>query len=690
MIGIRKTISIFVLVLFISALSACEGPNETSIEARTTFQTYQTDSQRYLYPVFDKVDIEKDLVYTEETNFAGEKEKLTLDIYQPAGDTLKGRPAIIWIHGGGFSGGSKDSGPTAHLSYEFARRGYVTVSINYRLRQQPGNDWPGTFSDANSDAKAALNWLRKNSDKYGVDKHHIAVGGDSAGGNIAINLAYCGDTSGEGVDNNGIFAVIDMYGPYMWAQLKRQKTPVFIIHGDKDTVVPYQQSVDLEKNLEKAGIYHEFFTMQGEGHNVKGNYWDDVLMLTTGFLFNTLNSTAGPVLRYDRDIIHTTPGESISAILKKTDGNTASSGAVDISLPEGWQLDEGIWTPTGKNGLELKIRIPSDCRAGSYFVLNNQPDEGSEKTIGAILPVIVSEPVSILLKPDLGEKNEVQTSVSIRNNSTILSRSGHLSINDDKNNKDAIDFSGLNPGEIETFLIPYRANTKVDIGIALDDGYSENVQKDLNFLVIPFENPRPEIDGKIDDWKCAPGFVIDQQRQVAGMNDWGGPGDLSGKVYFQWDDDNLYLAAGVIDSIHSQNSIEGNIWQGDSIQLAVDVRQSFDAYSSGYNEFGFALNENTGSTEKWRWLTPDGQQPGAVPDILCAISRVKDTTCYELAIPWKYITKADVKNKYGMKLGLSFLINDSDGKARRGWMEYGGGIGDSKNTGLFVGALLKK
>ena len=61
---------------------------------------------RYKSVVFDKVDVKKDVEFRTVTNVKGETETLKLDVYQPAGDTERKRPAILWLHGGGFRPGS--------------------------------------------------------------------------------------------------------------------------------------------------------------------------------------------------------------------------------------------------------------------------------------------------------------------------------------------------------------------------------------------------------------------------------------------------------------------------------------------------------------------------------------------------------------------------------------------------------
>ncbi len=148
--------------------------------------------KRYRDDVFKKVTVTRDIQYGQPpAGQYGEGEPLLLDLYQPKKDTLtKGRPVLIFVHGGGFTGGDKTSGPAPVLAKEFAKKGYVTASINYRLSGPPSGCTgangvtPECFAaafDAVHDAQAAVRWFRVNSRDLAVDKKRIAIGGESAG-----------------------------------------------------------------------------------------------------------------------------------------------------------------------------------------------------------------------------------------------------------------------------------------------------------------------------------------------------------------------------------------------------------------------------------------------------------------------------------------------------------------------------
>src|SRR3989344_2459740 len=167
---------------------------------------------RYLVPVFSGVETTKNLRY-------GTNDRLQLDLYQPAGDTLAQRPVVILIHGGGFVAGSKEG--VAAEAEEFAKLGYVALAINYRLTGA-GNGFaindpqlPNAVRDAQHDAQAAVRWVRKNAAQYRLDPNRIGVGGYSAGAMTSLYLDFnhsdVGNSGNPGFSAN-VNAVFSMAG----------------------------------------------------------------------------------------------------------------------------------------------------------------------------------------------------------------------------------------------------------------------------------------------------------------------------------------------------------------------------------------------------------------------------------------------------------------------------------------------
>ena len=116
-----------------------------------------------------------DLVYAR----YGDRE-MALDLYRPKTEGPP-RPAIVCIHGGGWFKGERSS--MTNLAMAFASRGYVAVTISYRLSGE------AKFPAAIQDAKASVRWLRGEAKTFGVDPEKIGVTGLSAGGHLAALLA---------------------------------------------------------------------------------------------------------------------------------------------------------------------------------------------------------------------------------------------------------------------------------------------------------------------------------------------------------------------------------------------------------------------------------------------------------------------------------------------------------------------
>ena len=248
------------------------------------------DPVRYLHPFFEKVVIQKDIEFGEATNFEGKTEKLLLDVYSPEGDKAKNRPVILWFHGGGFRpGNDKTQSYIVKLANDFAQRGYVCVSINYRVRTAPKDDKKGTMTDALSDAMKGLNWIRSNQKQLKIDSKKIIVGGGSAGGMLAVNFCYKDQTTGEKWDKSGIIGLVDLWGSpepdYIFSTIDSQDPPTIIVHGTADKLVPFENSVRLQKELETNKIKNELVTIQG-GEHTPVKFYGDFAEKIASFLYD--------------------------------------------------------------------------------------------------------------------------------------------------------------------------------------------------------------------------------------------------------------------------------------------------------------------------------------------------------------------------------------------------------------------
>lgn len=226
-----------------------------------------------------------------------------LDIYQPRGLAAP-NPALIYFHGGGWTGGSKEGSSLTVLPY--LESGWTVVNVEYRTT-------PVALAPAAvEDARCALRWIYRNAKQYNVDVGKLVVSGNSAGGHLALMSGMlqpsagfdrlCPGDRGPGpvsTDELKVAAVVNWYGvtdvvelldgPSMrsfavaWlgsmtnreelarklsplAHVRQGLPPILTVHGDADPTVPYTQAVRLRQALDQAGVSNELVSVPGGKH----------------------------------------------------------------------------------------------------------------------------------------------------------------------------------------------------------------------------------------------------------------------------------------------------------------------------------------------------------------------------------------------------------------------------------------
>ena len=223
-----------------------------------------------------------------------------LDLYLPA-KADHPLPVVVWIHGGGWQGGSKEGCP----AIQFVGKGYAAASINYRFSQH------AIFPAQIEDCKAAIRWLRANAKKYDLDANHIGVWGASAGGHLVALLGTTGSvkelegTGGNLDQSSRVQCVVDWFGPTDFAKMggwqdkpnspmarlvggpvkdkqelaakanpltyiDKDSAPFLIMHGEEDRMVPMNQSELLDAALRKAGVESTLVRVPKNGHGGPG------------------------------------------------------------------------------------------------------------------------------------------------------------------------------------------------------------------------------------------------------------------------------------------------------------------------------------------------------------------------------------------------------------------------------------
>ena len=245
--------------------------------------TFISNSQeRYIDPSFDEILKE---TYTYSTK---EGENLDLDIYLPEYDSETKRPTLIYVHGGGFSGGQRDNPKTIEFCNKLASYGYVVASISYRLTRKdeptgfgcdcPVNDKLNTFYSVTEDIQDATFFLIQNLEKFSIDPQKIILAGSSAGAEAVLNTAYQPPYC-YGLDSGPVSyaGVIGMAGaiPDTTAIYNESAIPSLLFHGTDDNLVPYATAPHHFCDKDKPGylILHGSNTIALKLKQLDVPYW---------------------------------------------------------------------------------------------------------------------------------------------------------------------------------------------------------------------------------------------------------------------------------------------------------------------------------------------------------------------------------------------------------------------------------
>jgi acetyl esterase/lipase len=218
-----------------------------------------------------------------------------LDVYSRS-DAPTPQPTLIWIHGGGWTGGAKEGALLSLLPY--MEMGWNVVNVEYRLARV------SLAPAAVEDCLCALRWVIRNAKQYNFDTTRLVVSGSSAGGHLALTTAMIPASEGldrqcPGTEELKVAAVVDWFGitdvgdlldgpnrktyAVQWmgsmpnrAEIARRVSPltyvrpglppIISIQGDQDPTVPYAHSVRLQEALRKVNVDGELVTIPGGRH----------------------------------------------------------------------------------------------------------------------------------------------------------------------------------------------------------------------------------------------------------------------------------------------------------------------------------------------------------------------------------------------------------------------------------------
>ncbi len=375
----------------------------------------QCPTGRYIDKTF-AVDTIKNVLYGSNTKASGSgTENLLMDIYVPRADTMAHRPMIIYAHGGSFIGGDRRTSDMTLICHTLAARGYVTASIEYRLESpiNLGNTQKMVTEVIRSqqDGKAAIRFFRKDAsslDAYRIDSTQIFFGGTSAGGILALHLAYMNDsdplptnwvtwansiggiegTSGNPGHSSAAKAIVTYaggIGDTNW--MNPGEVPWADFHSVNDATVPdgtgyplgipTLPSISGGRDMNLRAIHnnqnHQYFQFLGTAHPPFADglsaTWDTIENRTARFLYNNLECNPDKYVG-----ISNTPNDQllvqvsifpnpVSNVIQLDMPVTSSSYQINISNSVG----STVYTSKTLEGEHQEIEL-SAIQSGMYFV----------------------------------------------------------------------------------------------------------------------------------------------------------------------------------------------------------------------------------------------------------------------------------------------------------------------------------
>jgi para-nitrobenzyl esterase len=315
----KRYILISISAYFFLIISGCgsSDPSQSPIEETKPQPNPAATITAAVYKMANfSVNLTTDVKYGEGLSHAywntesSDSKDLLLDIYESNNEEPL-KPAVVFIHGGGFTGGDKSMAAAFDTLTYFAERGFIGISINYRLLRDYGTlpdtllnaidaipnlsessrDQVKAMYPAIRDAKGAIRWVYQQAEALGIDTNHISVVGGSAGSIIGVALGVINpeDYTNELTTSEDptlitinleqpavVHTVINHWGSAGGVNLLEQldgvsqwdesDAPLSIVHGTVDTIVAFSNAQELRAIYSSTGVPFAYYPLQGIGH----------------------------------------------------------------------------------------------------------------------------------------------------------------------------------------------------------------------------------------------------------------------------------------------------------------------------------------------------------------------------------------------------------------------------------------
>ncbi len=366
-------------------------------------------AQRYKTEVFSSVDVSSGINYGSAPAWSTFPISLAMDIYEPNGDTETSRPLMILAHGGSFTAGSRTDAYIVAICESFAKRGYVTVSISYRLGinfanvsaldQELQKATIRAIQDFNASIRYFYKSARTDGNPYAIDTNRIIVGGYSAGSISAIHsqlfkipasspafiqqsLSSLGGLEGG---NNGSpsypsrsVGLWNMAGAILdTSMVNLPDVPTIGFHGDADDVVPFgigfasfngtpivemHGSSIVDAKLQRIGATSAFHSYPGAGHDLLSNLVQADSILTKAARFFYQNVIQNASIGVDENFVSS-----------KVFPNPLKAGSkltVESTLPSEYELTDmnGRILKSGKLTIGYSQIDTEQLKSGTYIL----------------------------------------------------------------------------------------------------------------------------------------------------------------------------------------------------------------------------------------------------------------------------------------------------------------------------------